>query len=280
MDVKKQAKDTVHNVAEQAKDQLRETVDKFKTDSIDRPKENLSDRMNSVARAIRRTAEELRNDGESTMASPMDRLAESIDSFSESLRNQRPTEIISRVERMGRENPGALFGTFAAVGFLMSRGIRSGIESHREYSEGSGAGSVVGSDAFGSEPYVSGTDVDRTATSGSSSMGGFGPGETGYGTTGMYGEASSETRSAGPVPSNDVGATVTPIRMRSETEPSSDIDRNTPVDSATAGPETQSNLGEGTEPLGPTTPGSESDLGVKSGYGDSSGKPRGSRRTG
>ena len=123
-------------------------------------KDRATDGLGSVARAVRQSAEPLRNNQQDTIAQYVEKAADQIERFSTSLRQREVSDLVDDAQRFARRQP-ALFiaGAFAAgvIGarFLKSSSPNRGRADVQPYSR-AGRGSTITSSEYGREPRGAG----------------------------------------------------------------------------------------------------------------------------
>jgi hypothetical protein len=193
-----QAVDQVQQTASQVVDQAKETV----TSQVESQKDRLAESVSSVAQAIRQTGEGLRGQQQGAVAGYADTAADYVEQLGTMLRERDLNEIIGEVEYYARRNPIPFLGGAFALGFAISRFLKSSRQS--QYESQSGGYGSRGYTYRGSQyPYGSGYQgASRTTTtypSGSTRVGtrdyGSTAGSAGtYGTTGTsYGAGTTGT---------------------------------------------------------------------------------------
>ncbi len=131
-----QAKQAAHDVTGRAKEQGRAMFDEHKGTA--------ADQMEGVAGAFRETAGRLQGEGRSEAGRYIGMAAERLEGFGRQLRDKDAESLLREAEDLGRRAPGALFAGAVAVGFLLSRFLRSSSQ-HRYASSGRGFGLTSGS---------------------------------------------------------------------------------------------------------------------------------------
>jgi hypothetical protein len=91
-------------------------------------KDNVADRIGSVAQRVHQTADDLR-DREGWLAGLMDRGAQELDSIADDIRRSDVSSLLDSVEVFARRQPALFMGASVALGFALSRVARSGGES-------------------------------------------------------------------------------------------------------------------------------------------------------
>jgi hypothetical protein len=90
-------------------------------------KDNVADRIGSIAERVHQTAEDLR-DREGWLAGLMDRGAQELDGIADDIRRSDMSTLMDSVEVFARRQPALFMGASVALGFALSRVARSGAE--------------------------------------------------------------------------------------------------------------------------------------------------------
>jgi hypothetical protein len=91
-------------------------------------KDNVADRIGSVAQRVHQTADDLR-EREGWLAGLMDRGAQELDSIADDVRRSDVSSLMDSMEVFARRQPALFMGASVALGFALSRVARSGGES-------------------------------------------------------------------------------------------------------------------------------------------------------
>ena len=110
----------------------------------------IADSMGGMADAVRNTAERLDDEGNPTVAENMHRAANGIQRFSNTVRDRDISWLVGEIESFARRQPVVFIGTGVAVGFLLTRFLKSSAERREAGRYGSGAQS---GDQAGGEEY-------------------------------------------------------------------------------------------------------------------------------
>jgi hypothetical protein len=98
-------------------------------------KDNVADRIGSIAERVHQTADDLR-DREGWLAGLMDRGAQELDGIADDIRRSDMSSLMDSVEVFARRQPALFMGASVALGFALSRVARSGGESrHGRYED-------------------------------------------------------------------------------------------------------------------------------------------------
>ncbi|HEX6974417.1 MAG TPA: hypothetical protein VF147_08450 [Vicinamibacterales bacterium] len=92
-------------------------------------KDRATDGLGSVARAVRQSAEPLRNNQQDTIAQYVEKAADQIDRFSTTLRNRDVGELVADAQRLARRQPALFIAGAFAVGLLGARFMKSSARS-------------------------------------------------------------------------------------------------------------------------------------------------------
>jgi ElaB/YqjD/DUF883 family membrane-anchored ribosome-binding protein len=128
-----QVKEQVQDVAQQAKGKTREQL---RTQVSDRSTQ-AGDQLISAAQAMRRTSDQLREEGNEKMAEIVETLVRRGERVGGYLRAADGDKILRDVENFGRKQPWLMVGGSAVVGFLTSRFMKASSSSryHGDQSE-------------------------------------------------------------------------------------------------------------------------------------------------
>lgn len=110
--------------ARKSVDELRDAAERKATERFGERKGTAAREVYGIARALRRTAEELEQQKQEGVARYARRTADVVERVGESLERKNASEIVGDIERVCRQHP-ALVGVGAAVvGFLGARVLR------------------------------------------------------------------------------------------------------------------------------------------------------------
>ena len=118
-----QAKEQAQNVAGQAREQARTQIDERSTQA--------GEQVRSLADSMRRTGENLRNEGQENPAKVTEGVAERADRLGGYLVESDADRILGDVESFARRQPWALAAAGVAIGFIASRFVKA--SSSRRY---------------------------------------------------------------------------------------------------------------------------------------------------
>jgi len=120
-----QVQEKAQVVKSQVGDQLRSQVDQRSTQA--------GEQVGSVGQALRRTGDQLRDEGNETPAKMMDSAAQQVDRFGGYLRDADANRMLHDVESWARQRPWAAATIGVVVGFLGSRFLKA--SSARRYEQ-------------------------------------------------------------------------------------------------------------------------------------------------
>jgi len=131
-----QVKEQVQDVAQQAKGQTRERL----SSQIDERSTQAGDQLVSAAQALRRAAQQLRDEDNGRMADIVDSLVSRSERLGGYLRVADGDKILHDVESFGRRQPWLMAGGSAVLGFLASRFMKASSSGryHRQGQQASG----------------------------------------------------------------------------------------------------------------------------------------------
>ncbi len=125
-DVAGQAQESLQQVAGQATDTIKQQLDERST--------TVGESADTLSQAARHSAEELRAQGQDLPAQVIEQAAGRVEQLGQYLRNANGEQIISDVERFGRQQPWAVIAGGVFLGFVASRFLKA--SSTRRYDEG------------------------------------------------------------------------------------------------------------------------------------------------
>jgi vacuolar-type H+-ATPase subunit H len=120
-----QAKEKTEQVRGQAGDRVRSEVDRRSTQA--------GEQTQTVAAAVRKTAEHLRSEGNDRHAEVAEKAAERVEAAGSYLRDSDGDKILSDVEDFARGRPWVVGGAAALIGFVASRFLKA--SSAKRYEE-------------------------------------------------------------------------------------------------------------------------------------------------
>lgn len=136
--VREEAESSVREIADQAQAQLEKAGEKFKGAAADQ-KDMLAEELGSVARAVSRVAEELRNEKAAT-AGYASSIAGGMRRLSENMRDKDVDELIGMAQDFGRRQPATFMGAAALAGFAASRFLFASSRRRHESRDGAATG--------------------------------------------------------------------------------------------------------------------------------------------
>lgn len=194
-----EAREGARSTMEQAKEQVARAAHEAETRTrsmIESQKGAAADSVHNVADALRKTAHQLDDQNQRMAGQLTNWAAEGLDRFSQSLRERDLGALLNQAEDVARRQPAVFIGGAVALGFVVSRFLKSSAERRRGYSSYSSGSSYY---RYGSGPgdrpeggYAPSTGYDpMTGTygrgrsgGGSSSYGGARqPGSSSYGSS-------------------------------------------------------------------------------------------------
>ena len=110
-------KETAGHKAEELKQRAAQRTDEITT--------RMGGRIETVARALRRAGEDMRNEGEPRFADMTDRAASRVERFGSYLEDRNSRAMISDLEHSARSHPAYFVAGSFAVGLLLGRFLRS-----------------------------------------------------------------------------------------------------------------------------------------------------------
>jgi hypothetical protein len=149
-----QAREKAQEVGGQARDRVREQVDRRSTEA--------GEQAGSAAQALRQASDKLREDGNEPVAKGIERVADRVESAGGWLRESDGDAILRDVEDFGRRNPLAVIAGGLALGFAASRLLKA--SSRRRYESG-GSNAAGGNGSGAKTPALPRTAEPGLATS-------------------------------------------------------------------------------------------------------------------
>jgi hypothetical protein len=195
------ARETLDEARQQAAGLASRVKDDGKA-ALSQQKEGAAEQVTGVADALRTTADEL-NRRNPQMGRFVSYAAERLEGFGTQLRNRDLDSLIDDATRWGRESPTALFAGSMAIGFLLSRFLKSSASTPRHStSEAMGsASSRRGRRNTGAQDWSwsGGSNVggNSAGSSAGSGMGSTGSGSSGVASTGMGSSSAGTTDALG-----------------------------------------------------------------------------------
>jgi hypothetical protein len=121
-------------------------------------KDRATDGMGSVANAVRRSTQELRDQHHETVAEYVERAADQLDRFSSRLKNKNVGELMRDAQDLARRQPMLFIGSALVLGFAGARFLKSSSPDRREQ----GSWKELGGPR---PPYGGGTSAGMNSTS-------------------------------------------------------------------------------------------------------------------
>jgi hypothetical protein len=134
-----QAKQQGQQIAQQARQQAGELANRGSEQvksQLANQKHEASQRMVPVQSALRETGQQLRKQGQGSVAQYADQAADQVERFSGYLRETEVDEIVDEARGFARSRPAVFLGGAVALGFLATRFLKS---TSQEAGDGSGA---------------------------------------------------------------------------------------------------------------------------------------------
>jgi len=125
-------------VAEEAKHYAGDMAGRAKEQGrtmLEEKKDTAAEQVDSVAHAIRTTAEQLQGEGQSQTGRYIGMAAEQLESLARELRHRNLQSLMGDAEEMARRSPGVFFAGSVMAGFLFSRFLKSSAEHRYESSD-------------------------------------------------------------------------------------------------------------------------------------------------
>jgi hypothetical protein len=129
--VKEQAKQQTQQVAQQARQQASELANRGGEqvkNQLANQKHEAAQRMTPVQTALRETGQQLRKQGQGSVAEYADKAADQVERFAGYLRENDVDSLLNDARSFARRNPAVFLGSAAALGFLATRFLKSSSE--------------------------------------------------------------------------------------------------------------------------------------------------------
>ncbi|MGE5927265.1 MAG: hypothetical protein ACM357_07920 [Gemmatimonadota bacterium] len=181
--VRDKANEVRHKLSEEARTRMQEAREKAGS-AIDERKSELAGSMTSVAGAVRRSTDQLREEGHDRIAGYAESLAQQFDRAAGYLRDRDPRALREDLESIARRQPALLIGAAFAIGIFAARFLKSSdretaIQRYDGGGYGYGEGGAYGSGGAGSFGQGYGAGQGYGGSTGSTAGG--------YGTMGQGG---------------------------------------------------------------------------------------------
>jgi hypothetical protein len=129
--VKEQAKQQTQQVAQQARERAGELANRGSEqvkNQLANQKHEAAQRMTPVQTALRETGQQLRKQGQGSVAEYADKAADQVERFAGYLRENDVDSLLNDARGFARRNPAVFLGSAAALGFLATRFLKSSSE--------------------------------------------------------------------------------------------------------------------------------------------------------
>jgi len=116
------------HTADQVKQQARDAAQQAKTQAesmLGEQQQAAAGQLQGMAKALRKTAEQLDSQDQGPMARYAERAADSLDSLGGKLRDRDIDSLAAQVQDFARQQPGVFLGGAVAAGFLVARFLKS-----------------------------------------------------------------------------------------------------------------------------------------------------------
>jgi hypothetical protein len=127
-------------------------------------KDRATDQLGSVARAVRSSTRQLREQHHDTAAGYVDQIADQIERLSQGLRQRNLTELLDDAQRLARRQPAVFIASAFALGLVAARFLKSSSPDENVASPGGRRGRVSAPSVSGSRSGMSGSAVDMSGT--------------------------------------------------------------------------------------------------------------------
>ena len=170
-----QAKEKVQETAQQAQEKAQEVKSQAGgriRQELDTRSTEAGSQLRSTAEAMRRTGEQLQQEGKDVPARVTNLVAERAERLGEYMTGANADRIVRDVERFARKQPWLVAIGGAAVGFLASRFLKA--SSSGRYESGNGSWSNGGAPGYDNVAYATGPAAPATQGASASEWGGAG----------------------------------------------------------------------------------------------------------
>jgi len=113
--------EAIEERARKAVEKVVETAQERAKSTLSSQKERVAESLGATAEALRRSAEDLREQGYGAPATYADQLATKVERFAETLHSRTVDELQAEVEDYAHRRPGVLIGAAFVLGFLTAR---------------------------------------------------------------------------------------------------------------------------------------------------------------
>ena len=128
----REAADEVKREAQGLGERTREHATSFASEQ----REHFADRIRHYGSTFRRTAEQLREDEDPSLAGYAEQCAERVDSVADYVGNRGLSEIVDDAATFTRRHPEVVCGAMLAIGFAVGRSVRASRSHDDGYEEG------------------------------------------------------------------------------------------------------------------------------------------------
>ena len=179
------ATDAAKGATEQVQEQAGKVTDQardYATNQLSSQKERAADTLGTVVDVLRQTSQQVREQDQGSVAQYIDKAADQAEQFARTVREQDLSQLLDSTEQWARRQPALFFGSTVAVGFLVTRFLKSSRPQQDSGTSSSPPPASSGSSA--SSASASSTDTDAYASDiFAPNYAGTAPGGTGYGAT-------------------------------------------------------------------------------------------------
>jgi hypothetical protein len=127
-------------------------------------KDRATDQLGSVARAVRSSTQQLREQHQDAAAGYVDQIADHIERLSQGLRQKNLTELLDDAQRLARRQPAVFIASAFALGLVAARFLKSSSPDEHIASPGGGRWPASDPSAVGSRSGVFGSGVGMPGT--------------------------------------------------------------------------------------------------------------------
>lgn len=139
--IRDEAESSVREIAEQAQAQLGQATEKVRGAATDQ-KDMLAEQLGTVAKAVSKVADELRNE-QSPTAGYASSIAGGMRRLSDNMRDRDLDELVAMAQDFGRRQPATFMGAAALAGFAASRFLFASSRRRHDTSDGAAAGTTT-----------------------------------------------------------------------------------------------------------------------------------------
>ena len=137
------AKQQTQQVAQQTQQKAGQLADRGRQQvksQLATQKDQAAERLSPIKTALQETGQQLRNQGQDSVAQYADKAADQVERFSGYLRERDVDEIMDEVRNFARGRPALFLGGAAALGFFGTRFLKSSSEQDGSSTGGTDAG--------------------------------------------------------------------------------------------------------------------------------------------